>query len=112
MLDQMTEVVETSYNFLNIIISLLLGAFGGVVKTIQESKEDKSKFTSFRLLCNVCMSGFTALLVSFLLQDVNIADGLKTFLIGVCGWSGTGILSLAVKLIETYFAGRAGEKQN
>ena len=110
MIEQAQEVVHATYDLLNIVFTILLGAFGGVVKTIQESKEDKSKFTGFRLLCNICMSGFTALLVGFLLQDVNMSDGLRTFLIGVCGWSGTGILSLAVKTIETYFTARAAKE--
>lgn len=108
MIEQVQEVTSSSFDFLNILFSIFLGSFGGLVKTIQESKEDKSKFTAFRLLGNICMSGFTALMVGFLLQDVSMSEGLKTFLIGVSGWSGTGMLSLARTVIETYLVGKAG----
>lgn len=89
----MTQMTE---DLLRLLSGLIVSLLGGLVRVLR--KIEKPSFT--KILKELIISGFTGVMVYYLIKDVTfITESFKVFIIGMGGYSGPALLDLLEKIM-------------
>ncbi len=83
-----------------LLISLIISLLGGLVKTLNKVKQP----TMSRIVKEMIISGFTGVMVFYLIRDVTwLTEGMKMFLVGMGGYSGSALLDYLESTSNKFF---------
>jgi len=81
------------------LIAIILSIAGGLAKLLY--RKDKRLLKWWRILSEIFISGFTGLMMLFILRILHVEGDYIGLFCGLAGWLGPRILDFAVKLGKT-----------